>query len=300
MYRDLWVLWWCWTGMAIWEDKILKNYSRRRRFSLFLSQTNIQISIQCPIQSLYYKLLNTNLKRNTNTKAQAIRPTNAAFTLVRGRSDSSLLRNARLGYARYCRLSIMHLYHNGSQCLFVTMQCFWYPQHQQKPESSIGYLHHTESHHSSFPVSLITAIMKDFELSGKTVSWTPFWRWPRSRGEEPGQRSLCVGWRARSWEAGSPGFLSQLIFQFFDEEKIIRALQQCVTICSSLITHVVNIIITILIVITLTQLCVHWGCKVTCVAPLYTHQVKHTCPPGIQKNRPDTVSDSCVTEKHTC
>ena len=68
-------------------------------------------------------------------------------------------------------------------------------------------------------------------------------------------------------------FLSQLIVQFLDEEKIIRALQQCVTIYSSLITRVINILITIFIVIILTQLCVHWGCKVTCVAPLYTHQV---------------------------
>ena len=45
-----------------------------------------------------------------------------------------------------------------------------------------------------------------FWAGWENVSWTPFWRWPRSRGEEPGERSLCLGWGASSWAAGSSGF----------------------------------------------------------------------------------------------
>ena len=141
MFRDLWVLWWCWTGMTIWEDKI--------SFMWKLSVKNIlcfPIVRQTQTKSPIGSRVNTNIitiqiaehksKRNTNTKAQAICPTTAALTLVRGWSNSSLLRNARLGYARYCRFSIKHLNHNDSQCLCMTIR-FWYPQHQQKPESSI-------------------------------------------------------------------------------------------------------------------------------------------------------------------
>ena len=117
------------------EKTRVYKFSEMKNLSIPKSDKHTNINTMSNIKFVL-QIVEHKSKRNTNTKAQAIRPTNAAFTLVRGRSDSSLLRNARLGYARYCRFSIKHLNHNDSQCLCMTIR-FWYPQHQQKPESSI-------------------------------------------------------------------------------------------------------------------------------------------------------------------